>query len=171
MMEPVNPVVIKKYGNRRLYNTTTSTYENVESLAGMAKRGENFIVYDAKSGDDITRSVLRHIVSEEEKKSGQDLLPVAFMRRLIGFYGDAMQEMVPAYLERSMETLTRERDFTRPMRRGFWLKLSGRSRRSRMAIRANWRTGESISEWKDNQQQRHFSRKDRWFSHIRSAGT
>ncbi len=110
MMEPVNPVVIKKYGNRRLYNTTTSTYENVESLAGMAKRGENFIVYDAKSGDDITRSVLRHIVSEEEKKSGQDLLPVAFMRRLIGFYGDAMQEMVPAYLERSMETLTRERE-------------------------------------------------------------
>jgi polyhydroxyalkanoate synthesis repressor PhaR len=85
MMEPVNPVVIKKYGNRRLYNTTTSTYENVESLAGMARRGENFIVYDAKSGDDITRSVLRHIVSEEEKKSGQDLLPVASMRRLIGF--------------------------------------------------------------------------------------
>jgi polyhydroxyalkanoate synthesis repressor PhaR len=110
MMEPANPVVIKKYGNRRLYNTTTSTYENVESLAGMAKRGENFIVYDAKSGDDITRSVLRHIVSEEEKKSGQDLLPVAFMRRLISFYGDAMQEMVPAYLERSMETLTRERE-------------------------------------------------------------
>src|SRR5258708_7467311 len=69
MMEPVNPVVIKKYGNRRLYNTTTSPYENVESLAGMAKRGENFIVYDAKSGDDITRSVLRHIVSEEEKTS------------------------------------------------------------------------------------------------------
>jgi polyhydroxyalkanoate synthesis repressor PhaR len=110
MVERVNPVVIKKYGNRRLYNTTTSTYENIESLAGMAKRGENFIVYDAKSGDDITRSVLRHIVSEEEKKSGQDLLPVAFMRRLIGFYGDAMQEMVPAYLERSMETLTRERE-------------------------------------------------------------
>ena len=110
MVERVNPVVIKKYGNRRLYNTTTSTYENIESLAGMAKRGENFIVYDAKSGDDITRSVLRHIVSEEEKKSGQDLLPVAFMRRLIGFYGDAMQEMVPAFLERSMETLTRERE-------------------------------------------------------------
>lgn len=110
MMKPVNPVVIKKYGNRRLYNTTTSTYENIESLAGMAKRGENFIVYDAKSGDDITRSVLRHIVWEEEKKSGQDLLPVAFMRRLIGFYGDAMQEMVPAFLERSMETLTRERE-------------------------------------------------------------
>ena len=110
MTEPVNPVVIKKYGNRRLYNTKTSAYENLESLASMAKRGDYFVVYDAKSGDDITRSILRHIVSEEEKKSGQDLLPVAFMRRLIGFYGDALQEMVPAYLERSIETLTRERE-------------------------------------------------------------
>jgi polyhydroxyalkanoate synthesis repressor PhaR len=110
MMESVNPVIIKKYGNRRLYNMTTSAYENLESLASMAKRGDNFVVYDAKSGDDITRLVLRHIVSEEEKKSGQDLLPIAFMRRLIGFYGDAMQEMVPAYLEWSMETLTRERE-------------------------------------------------------------
>jgi len=98
MMERAYPVVIEKYGNRRLYNTTTSTYENVKSLAGMAKRGESFVVCDAKSGDDITRSVLRHIVSEEEKKSGRDLLPLAFMRRLIGFYGDAMQEMVPAHL-------------------------------------------------------------------------
>ena len=80
MMVPVNPVTIKKYGNRRLYNTATSAYENLESLASMAKRGENFVVYDAKSGDDITRFVLRHIVSEEEKKSGQDLLPIAFMR-------------------------------------------------------------------------------------------
>src|SRR5260370_18022976 len=68
MMEPVNPVVIKKYGNRRLYNTATSAYENLESLASMAKRGDNFIVYDARSGDDITRSILRHIASEEEKK-------------------------------------------------------------------------------------------------------
>ncbi|MGY2909633.1 polyhydroxyalkanoate synthesis repressor PhaR [Bradyrhizobium sp. URHC0002] len=110
MMEPVNPVIIKKYGNRRLYNTATSAYENLESLASMAKRGENFVVYDAKSGDDITQFVLRHILSEEEKKSGQDLLPIAFMRRLIGFYGDAMQGMVPAYLERSMEALTRERE-------------------------------------------------------------
>ena len=106
----VDPVTIKKYGNRRLYNTETSAYENLESLAGMAKRGEEFVVYDAKSGDDITQFVLRQIVSEEEKKSGQDLLPIAFMRGLIGFYGDAMQEMVSPYLERSMETLTRERE-------------------------------------------------------------
>jgi polyhydroxyalkanoate synthesis repressor PhaR len=110
MTESVNPVVIKKYGNRRLYNTATSGYENLESLAGMAKCGDNFVVYDAKSGDDITRSVLQHIIAEEEKKSGQDLLPITFMRRLIGFYGDAMQEMVPAYLELSMQTLTRERE-------------------------------------------------------------
>jgi polyhydroxyalkanoate synthesis repressor PhaR len=106
----VDPVTIKKYGNRRLYNTETSAYENLESLAGMAKRGKDFVVYDAKSGDDITRSILQQIVAEEEKKSGQDLLPIAFMRGLIGFYGDAMQEMVSPYLERSMETLTRERE-------------------------------------------------------------
>ncbi len=110
MMEPTNPVVVKKYGNRHLYNTKTSAYENLESLANMAKRGDNFVVYDAKSGDDITRLVLRHIVAEEEKKSGQDLLPIAFMRRLIGFYGDAMQGMDPSYLDRSMEVLTRERE-------------------------------------------------------------
>jgi polyhydroxyalkanoate synthesis repressor PhaR len=106
----VDPVTIKKYGNRRLYNTTTSAYENVESLAGMAKRGDDFVVYDARSGDDITRSVLRQIVAEEEKKSGQDLLPIAFMRGLIGFYGGSMQEFVPGYLEQSMKALTRERE-------------------------------------------------------------
>jgi polyhydroxyalkanoate synthesis repressor PhaR len=109
-MKTAKPNIIKKYGNRRLYNTTTSTYENVESLATMAKRGDMFVVYDAKSGDDITRAVLGHIIAEEEKKTGQDLLPIVFLRRLIGFYGDAMQEMVPAFLERSMETLTRERE-------------------------------------------------------------
>ena len=110
MTVSVNPVTIKKYGNRRLYNTTTSAYENLESLAGMAKRGDDFVVYDAKSGDDITRSVLRQIVAEEEKKNGQDLLPISFKRGLIGFYGGPMQEMVPAYLEQSMKTLTHERE-------------------------------------------------------------
>ncbi len=109
MTTSLGPVTIKKYGNRRLYNTATSAYENLESLADMAKRGDDFVVYDAKSGDDITRSVLRQIVSEEEKKSGQDLLPIAFMRGLIAFYGGAMQEMVPACLEQSMKILTRER--------------------------------------------------------------
>jgi polyhydroxyalkanoate synthesis repressor PhaR len=106
----VDPVTIKKYGNRRLYNMKTSAYENLESLADMAKRGDDFVVYDAKSGDDITRSVLRQIIAEEEKKTGQDLLPIAFMRGLIGFYGGAMQEMVPACLEQSMNMLTSERE-------------------------------------------------------------
>jgi polyhydroxyalkanoate synthesis repressor PhaR len=108
-MNSATPCIIKKYGNRRLYNTRTSAYENVESLAVMAKRGDVFVVFDAKSGDDITRNVLGHIISEEEKKIGQDLLPIAFLRSLIGLYGGAMQEMVPAFLEMSMETLTRER--------------------------------------------------------------
>jgi polyhydroxyalkanoate synthesis repressor PhaR len=115
-MQQVKPNIIKKYGKRRLHNTSTSAYENLESLADMAKRGDNFVVYDAKSGDDITRFVLQLIVAEEEKQSGQDLLPIAFMRRLIGFYGDAMQEMVPAHLERSMATLTREREKKRQAR-------------------------------------------------------
>ena len=111
MTTSLDPVTIKKYGNRRLYNMKTSVaYENLESLAGMAKRGDDFVVYDAKSGADITRSVLRQIIAEEEKKSGQDLLPIAFMRGLIGFYGGAMQEMVPACLEQSMKILTRERE-------------------------------------------------------------
>lgn len=70
MMQPVNPVVIKKYGNRRLYNTATSAYENLESLASIAKRGENFVVYDARPGNDITQFVLRHIVSEEKERPG-----------------------------------------------------------------------------------------------------
>ncbi len=108
-MKAVQPQIIKKYGNRRLYNTNTSAYETLESLTAMAKRGDDFIVYDSKTGDDITRSVLGHIIAEEEKKNGQDLLPVTFMRQLIGFYGDAMQNIVPACLERSMEMLTRER--------------------------------------------------------------
>jgi polyhydroxyalkanoate synthesis repressor PhaR len=111
------PSRYQKYGNRRLCNTVTSTNGNVESLASVAKRGDDFVVYDAKSGDDITRFILRcaHRVMapaysfRRRKKSGQYLLPVAFMRRLIGFNGEAMQEMVPAYLERSMEALTRER--------------------------------------------------------------
>lgn len=108
-MTSATPCIIKKYRNRRLYNTTTSAYENVESLAVMAKGGKVFVVYDAKSGDDITRSVLGHIIAEEEKKVGQDLLPIAFLRSLIGLYGGSMQQVVPAFLEMSMDTLTRER--------------------------------------------------------------
>jgi polyhydroxyalkanoate synthesis repressor PhaR len=100
------PITIKKYANRRLYNTGTSTYVTLEDLAIMVKNGEDFVVYDAKSGDDITRPVLAQIIFEQEGKSGQNLLPVSFLRQLIGFYGDSMQSLVPAYLEHSIKALT-----------------------------------------------------------------
>jgi len=104
-----DPITIKKYANRRLYNTATSTYVTLEDLCEMVKKGNDFLVYDAKSGDDITRSVLTQIIFEEESK-GQNLLPIRFLRQLIGFYGDSMQALVPSYLEVSLETLTREQE-------------------------------------------------------------
>ena len=104
------PVTIKKYANRRLYNTGTSTYVTLEDLAAMVKTGEDFIVYDAKTGEDITRSVLTQIIFEQENKEGQNLLPIAFLRQLIRFYGDSMQMLVPRYLEVSIESLTREQE-------------------------------------------------------------
>jgi len=104
------PVTIKKYANRRLYNTGTSTYVTLEDLAGMVKTGEDFVVYDAKTGEDITRSVLTQIIFEQENKEGQNLLPIAFLRQLIRFYGDSMQMLVPRYLEVSIESLTREQE-------------------------------------------------------------
>ncbi len=105
------PTIIKKYANRRLYHTGTSTYVTLEDLGRMVKAGEDFVVYDAKSGDDITRSVLTQIIFEQENKEGaQNLLPVTFLRQLIRFYGDSMQTMVPSYLEFSMEHLTREQE-------------------------------------------------------------
>jgi len=100
------PIAIKKYANRRLYHTGTSTYVTLDDLAVMVKRGEDFLVSDAKTGDDITRSVLAQIIFEQEGKSGQNLLPVSFLRQLIGFYGDSMQSLVPAYLEHSIKALT-----------------------------------------------------------------
>jgi len=106
MAEEKEPVTIKKYANRRLYNTGTSTYVTLEDLAGMVKGGEDFIVYDAKTGEDITRSVLAQIIFEQENKEGQSLLPIAFLRQLIRFYGDSMQMMVPRFLEQSMQSLT-----------------------------------------------------------------
>ena len=106
----VDPVTIKKYANRRLYNTGTSTYVTLEDLAAMVKNGEDFVVYDAKEGDDITRSVLTQIIFEQESKAGQNLLPIAFLRQLIRFYGDSMQMLVPRYLEVSIESLTREQE-------------------------------------------------------------
>jgi polyhydroxyalkanoate synthesis repressor PhaR len=100
-------VVIKKYANRRLYNTSTSTYVTLDDLAAMVKAGTEFAVYDAKSGEDITRSVLTQIIFEEEGK-GTNLLPINFLRQLIGFYGNQMQAFVPGYLEMSLDTLTKE---------------------------------------------------------------
>jgi polyhydroxyalkanoate synthesis repressor PhaR len=108
MAEEKEPVTIKKYANRRLYNTGTSTYVTLEDLATMVKDGEDFVVYDAKTGEDITRSVLAQIVTEQESKEGQSLLPIAFLRQLIRFYGDSMQMLVPRYLEQSIDTFTRE---------------------------------------------------------------
>lgn len=102
------PTVIKKYANRRLYHTGTSSYVTLEDLALLVRNGEEFVVYDAKSGDDITRSVLAQIIFEEEGKTGQNLLPIAFLRQLIRFYGDSMQVLVPRYLEMSMDSLTKE---------------------------------------------------------------
>jgi len=102
------PVTIKKYANRRLYNTGTSTYVTLEDLATMVKNGDDFVVFDAKTGEDITRSVLAQIIFEQENKEGQSLLPIAFLRQLIRFYGDSMQLLVPRFLEASIESLTRE---------------------------------------------------------------
>jgi polyhydroxyalkanoate synthesis repressor PhaR len=114
------PVEIKKYANRRLYNTGTSAYVTLEDLAGMVKGGQDFIVHDAKSGDDITRSVLAQIIFEQENKAGQNLLPIAFLRQLIRFYGDSMQMLVPRYLEVSIESLTREQEkFRQQMAQAF----------------------------------------------------
>ena len=114
-----NAVVIKKYANRRLYNTATSTYVTLDDLADMVKKGTDFVVYDAKSGEDITRSVLTQIIFEEEGK-GQNLLPIRFLRQLIRFYGDSMQAFVPGYLEMSLESLTKEQDKLRQQLAEIW---------------------------------------------------
>ncbi len=104
------PVVIKKYANRRLYNTGTSTYVTLEDLAEMVKKGEEFTVQDAKTGEDITHPVLTQIIFELENKDGQNMLPVSFLRQLIAFYGDQMQAVVPSFLEQSMMAFTREQE-------------------------------------------------------------
>jgi polyhydroxyalkanoate synthesis repressor PhaR len=110
MAKSEEPIKIKKYANRRLYNTGTSTYVTLEDLAVMVKAGEDFAVEDAKTGEDITRSVLAQIIFEQENKEGQNLLPINFLRQLIRFYGDSMQMMVPRYLEVSLDSLTREQE-------------------------------------------------------------
>ena len=103
------PVVVKKYANRRLYNTESSSYVTLDDLAQMVRAGRYFVVYDAKSGEDITRSVLTQIIVEEEAK-GRNLLPTSFLRQIIGFYGDSMQSLVPKYLESVMGAFSRQQD-------------------------------------------------------------
>src|SRR3984885_9728531 len=103
------PVVVKKYANRRLYDTRSSSYITLDNLAEMVRQGRDFVVYDAKTGEDITRGVLTQIIVEEEGK-GRSLLPTAFLRQLIGFYGDQMQSLVPRFLEQAMSALTQQQE-------------------------------------------------------------
>lgn len=109
MAKTDEPTTIKKYANRRLYNTGTSTYVTLEDLAVMVKKEEDFVVVDAKTGVDITRSVLTQIIFDEENK-GTNLLPISFLRQLIRFYGDQMQAIVPSFLDASISSLTRDQD-------------------------------------------------------------
>ena len=102
-------VVIKKYANRRLYNTASSSYVTLEHLADMVKKGVDFVVYDAKTNEDITRTVLTQIIFEEESQ-GQSLLPIQFLRQLIGFYGNSMQAFLPSYLELSLSTFAQQQE-------------------------------------------------------------
>jgi polyhydroxyalkanoate synthesis repressor PhaR len=103
------PIVIKKYANRRLYNTATSSYVTLDDLANMIKGGADFVVYDAKTGEDLTRPVLTQIIVEQEQK-GQNLLPISFLRQLISFYGDSMQFLVPGYLEQAMVAFAKNQE-------------------------------------------------------------
>lgn len=103
------PVVVKKYANRRLYNTESSSYITLENLAQMIRSGRDFVVYDAKTGEDITRGVLTQIIVEEESK-GRALLPTGFLRQLICFYDDSLQALVPRYLEQAMEAFARQQE-------------------------------------------------------------
>lgn len=108
MANDKEPITIKKYANRRLYNTGSSTYVTLEDLGRMVKDGEDFVVIDAKTGEEITRSVLTQIIFEQEAKEGQSLLPISFLRQLIRFYGDSMQMLVPGYLEMSLNNFVGE---------------------------------------------------------------
>jgi polyhydroxyalkanoate synthesis repressor PhaR len=105
----VPPVVVKKYANRRLYNTESSSYITLENLADMVRAGRDFVVYDAKTGDDITRGVLTQIIVEEEGK-GHNLLPTNFLRQLIGFYGGGLQGVVPGYLDQAMKAFSQHQE-------------------------------------------------------------
>ena len=112
-MADTAPTTIKKYANRRLYNTASSAYVTLADLAKMVKNGEDFVVYDAKTNEDITRSVLTQIIFEQEGIEGQSLLPTTFLRQLIRFYGDSMQALLPSYLEFSIDRFTGEQQTMR----------------------------------------------------------
>ena len=114
----IEPTVIKKYANRRLYNTGSSSYVTLEDLAQMVKAGSDFIVTDAKTSDDITHTVLTQIIVEEESKTGQNLLPISFLRQLISFYGDSLQTIIPRYLDTSMNTFLTNQDRLRQYLQG-----------------------------------------------------
>jgi len=104
------PIVIKKYANRRLYNTDTSSYVTLDDLGEMVKDGSEFIVYDAKSGEDLTRQILTQIIFEQENSGGTNLLPISFLRNLIGFYDNSLKDFVPAYLETTMQTFLKNQE-------------------------------------------------------------
>lgn len=114
MTKKPEPIIIKKYANRRLYNTDTSSYVTLEDLCDMVKEGADFIVYDAKSGEDLTRSVLTQIIFEQESQGGK-LLPINFLRQLIGFYDNSLKDFVPHYLESSMQTFHKNQEKMREM--------------------------------------------------------
>ena len=138
MADEKEPITIKKYANRRLYNTGTSTYVTLEDLATMVKAGENFVVYDAKTGEDITRSVLAQIIFEQENKEGQSLLPIAFLRQLIRFYGDSMQMLVPRFLE-AVDAIAHQASRTSSASRWRRPSASAVSVRSRIRCGATWK--------------------------------
>jgi len=122
-------VVIKKYANRRLYNTSTSSYVTLDDLALMVRQGTDFVVYDAKTNDDLTRQILTQIIFEQESR-GEALLPVQFLRQLIGFYGDKVQAVLPSYLEMSLENFSRQQEqfrqqFSRTFAQGTGNKFMG----------------------------------------------
>lgn len=104
------PTVIKKYANRRLYDTGRSSYVTLEDLCEMVKEGHDFVVYDAKSGEDLTRQVLTQIIVDQESAGGQNLLPVGFLKQLIGFYGDNISPLVPNYLEHTLQTFAKNQE-------------------------------------------------------------
>ena len=127
--EKKEAVVIKKYANRRLYNTETSTYVTLDDLAAMVRDDRDFVVYDAKTGDDLTHSVLTQIIVEQENRvGGQTLLPVPFLRQLIRFYDDSIGRMVPGYLQFSLENLAKEQEKFRAQFANGLLQSGGRVR-------------------------------------------